>query len=501
MMNKNHAMVGDLTLIKRIGKGAFGEVYLSKKAGRNEYFATKVMDRRLYDGNEKKKKYLEREIYILQYLNHPNILKIVDFKKTNESYYLVTEYINGGSLSDCLKKYQEKYNKPFTQEILQHLMRQIMDAVKYMHGFGIIHRDIKLDNIMVNFDTEYDIFNLNMLKARVKLIDFGLATQLQKGGLTYTALGSPINMDPYILKKYKLKDNKGGYDEKIDIWSLGTVCYEMLIGKVAFEANSINDLIQKVETGNYVLPTTVSKEVVGFINAMLQYDAQNRYTASELSRHPFLTKNVSQFTKIDTKRASNKIDRKGLNINIKQNSTIWSIFNEDDGVKLSTINEEGKNVNLANKRTSLPDNSHKLMNKDFYVNNNNSISKQNTFNDWNQRNYINSGNPNPFYKSNTFQNNVNTQQMQYPNLNQFSGMQQQNMNNFTNAYQPLSNNPYQAMNNNTMNYNNLNNTNNSQTNTIINNGTVYQNPNQNKKEYYRPMDNDDSEKDGGCFIM
>ena len=142
---------------------------------------------------------------------------------------------------------------------------------------------------------------------------------------------------------------------------------------------------------------------------------------------------TNQKKKKKKKKTIQNNEEKGLNINIKLNSTIWSIFNEDDGVKLSTINEEEKNVNLAHKRTSQPDNSHKLMNKDFYVNNNNSISKQNTFNDWNQRNYINSGNPSPFYKSNTFQNNVNTPQMQYPNLNQFSGMQQQNMNNFTNA--------------------------------------------------------------------
>ena len=328
--------IEDVTLLKCLGKGSFGEVYLSTKKGRNQYFATKKMDRKQAD-QPSVRKYFENEIKILQSLNHPNIVKLEEVKATKDYYYIVMEYINGGSLTDCLKKYQQKFGKAFPESIVQYLMIQIVDAIKYIHARKIIHRDLKLDNIMVSFDNENDKNNLNMMRAKVKIIDFGFAINL-KGNLAFSALGSPINMDPVILQKFSKKDNRQlGYDEKADIWSLGTVCYEMLIGQSVFNADTMNELVRKVENGSYNVPTSVSKEVVSFLNGMLQYDGNNRLSAAELSKSPFLTKRVSDFTKIDTRRVSRKINNKGLNINVKKNQTIWAIFNEEDEKKLVNI--------------------------------------------------------------------------------------------------------------------------------------------------------------------
>ena len=328
--------IEDITLLKCLGKGSFGEVYLSTKRGRNQYFATKKMDRKQAD-QPSVRKYFENEIKILQSLNHPNIVKLEEVKATKDYYYIVMEYINGGSLTDCLKKYQQKFGKAFPESIVQYLMIQIVDAIKYIHARKIIHRDLKLDNIMVSFDNENDKNNLNMMRAKVKIIDFGFAINL-KGNLAFSALGSPINMDPVILQKFSKKDNRQlGYDEKADIWSLGTVCYEMLIGQSVFNADTMNELVRKVENGSYNVPTSVSKEVVSFLNGMLQYDGNNRLSAAELSKSPFLTKRVSDFTKIDTRRVSRKINNKGLNINVKKNQTIWAIFNEEDEKKLVNI--------------------------------------------------------------------------------------------------------------------------------------------------------------------
>ena len=134
--------------------------------------------------------------------------------------------------------------------------------------------------------------------------------------------------------------NKGkmvGYDQKADIWSLGTLCYEMLIGKATFNCQSMDELVKKVECGSYQIPTNLSKEVISFLNGMLQYNAQKRLSADELARHHFLTKNVNQFEPIDLRKVSNKVRNNNLNINIKQNQTIWSIFNEEDEKKLINI--------------------------------------------------------------------------------------------------------------------------------------------------------------------
>ena len=330
-------LVEDLTLIKCIGKGAFGEVYLTSKQGSKEKFATKKMDKK-YANQPKVKKYFDNEIGILKEVNHPNIVKLEQLTETNNSYYLVFELCNGGGLSDCLEKYQKKFKKPFTEEIVQYLMKQIVSALKYLHNNHILHRDLKLDNILVKFENDEDKNNLNMLKSTVKIIDFGFARKLQPGDLAYSTLGSPINMDPIILKKLNKIDNykEFGYDEKADIWSLGTLCYEMLIGKCTFDAESMKELVSKVEKGNYYLPTTLSKEAVSFLNGMLQYDIKRRLSADDLSRHHFLTKKFSDLTPINLKEAKNKIEGKEIKINSKQNQSIWVLF-DTDGPKLDDI--------------------------------------------------------------------------------------------------------------------------------------------------------------------
>ena len=332
-------MIDEYTLIQPIGKGAFGEVYLTSKEGTNQLFATKKVSKQKAD-SPSIKKYFLNEITILREINHKNIIHFESIKHTIHNYYIITEFCNGGGLTQCLEKYRKLYGKPFSEQIVQYLMRQIVEALKYLHGKRIIHRDIKLDNILVNFENEIDKNKMNLLNAQIKLIDFGFATHLGNQNLRYSTLGSPINMDPILLKKLASTNgvsNLIGYDEKADIWSLGTVCYEMLIGQGVFNAENMIELIRKVELGTYHVPTNLSKEVVSFLNGMLQYSAKNRLSAEELSRHHFLTKNVKDFKNIDLTKVSHKIDHKGLNINIKRNQSIWAIFKEEDEKTLIDI--------------------------------------------------------------------------------------------------------------------------------------------------------------------
>lgn len=334
--------VDNLILEKCLGKGAFGEVYLTKKAGdNNKIYATKKYERDKIENTEAMK-YLKNEIAILQTLNHPNIVKFEDVKKTKKHFYIVMEYCNGGELSKALEKYQLKFGKPFSQEIVQYLMRQIIDAFKYIHGQKIMHRDIKLDNILLNFQNEKDKKDLNMMKAQIKIIDFGFACKIAKDSLTYTAIGNPINMDPLILKKLNTPGRKArqlGYDQKADIWSLGAICYEMLIGRAAFDAEDMNDLVNKVEAGKYKVPTSLSKEVISFLNGMLQYQPTQRLTIEQLYNHPFLENNIQNFHSIDLRQVSNKLDKnkKEIIIDVKKNQSIWAIFNQEDENKLNNI--------------------------------------------------------------------------------------------------------------------------------------------------------------------
>jgi serine/threonine protein kinase len=346
-------LVEDLTLLKVLGKGSFGEVYLTSKTGCKEKFATKKISKK-FTQNPKAKKYLDNEINILKEINHPNIVKLYEVKDTSNFFYLVTEYCNSGGLQELLDNYIKKNKKPFPEEVVQYFMKQIVSAIYYLHKHNILHRDIKLDNILVHYDSEEDKAKNNFLKAKIKLIDFGFARHLNEGDLAQSILGSPINMDPGILRKLnKMAHSKEyGYDQKADIWSLGTACYEMLIGKNAFDAKSLSELVKKVEEGNYKLPTTISKEAVSFINGMIQYDLKKRLSAEELYHHPFLTTPYSQLTKIIIRRNSNKVIGSQVLMNAKKmNESIWDVFGEEreilDGIHSQRVNTNN-NQNIKN---------------------------------------------------------------------------------------------------------------------------------------------------------
>ena len=119
----------------------------------------------------------------------------------------------------------KKYNKLFSEEIVQYLMKQIVDGLQYIHQHGIIHRDMKLANILVKFSTKEDIEKKNMLKAKLKICDFGISIKAEEA---FTAIGTLEYTDPILKKMNERNDLKysKGYDKRADIWSLGVICYE-----------------------------------------------------------------------------------------------------------------------------------------------------------------------------------------------------------------------------------------------------------------------------------
>ena len=326
----------DYSLTKLLGKGTFGDVFLTTKKNSNLSYATKRMDRELAE-HPSYCKYFVNEVSILRNIYHKNIVKIEDLKKTKHHYYIIMEYCNGGSLKDNLDKYMNKYEKPFPEKVVQHIMRQIVSALNYLHGLKIVHRDLKLDNILVNYYGEEDKKAINLLNADIKLVDFGFATHISNVSLLSTAIGSPFNMDPRILKKFNSHAKcPQTYDEKADIWSLGTLCYEMLIGEYAFIGNTIQEINSKIEEGTFKVPITLAKETISFLSEMLQYDCEKRSSAGELSKHPFLIKYIDDFSYINLKKVLNiSCNYRDLYINIKDKK-ICSIVNKE-GVKQFTI--------------------------------------------------------------------------------------------------------------------------------------------------------------------
>jgi serine/threonine protein kinase len=302
-------LVDDLTLTTKLGEGSFGNVYLTTKQGTSTKYATKVIDKAK---NQYLIEYINNEISILKDVNHPNIIKFIEKHEDSNNIYIVEEFDNGVDLFQALKRYQNGNDKGFPEEIVQYIMKEIIEGVKYLHNKRIIHRQISLDNIMINYENEDDLKNNNIMKGKIKIIDFSIASYLKKGELSNLLAGIRPYMSPIMF----VKDKDIEYDEKEDIWTLGTTCYILLTGKFPFAHKNRE---------NYYVPTTLSKEAISFLNCMLQYDSKKRLNAHSLCNHAFLRKNIKEFNNIDLTKLKN--------ITIEENSKILINTKENENIR------------------------------------------------------------------------------------------------------------------------------------------------------------------------
>ena len=301
---ENDDCINDYSLEKFIGyEEDTSEVFISiKKETKEKYKIRRLKKESLK--NKYFKKYINNEIFLLRNICHKNIIKFFDCKTGKNYIYIIEEFCNGGTLKHCLDDYIEKYNKPFSLKIVQHLMKEIISGLNYLHKNHIIHRNIKIDNIEIIFPSEEAKEKIDLLKCEIRIKDFFFSKYLKEDNLAKSILGTPMNMDPHILKeliKDKNRDKNFSYDEKVDIWSLGTLAYELFIGSSIFDSNDIFQLYRTVEKGIYIIPYEVnlSKEAFSFLKGMLQYDPKKRLSAEQLSTHYFITKNADNFKLIN----------------------------------------------------------------------------------------------------------------------------------------------------------------------------------------------------------
>jgi len=353
--------IKDLILTQSIGKGSFGEVFLSSKIGKKRMYAVKKIPNKILS-NENNKKYLKNEIEILRKTNHPNIIQLYEIIQSENNFYLIFELCNGGNLLTCLNKYKKKYNKPFDQEITQYIMKQIVSGVQYLHNNNIIHKDLKLENILINFENEEDKNNFNLLKGKIKIIDFCFA----KNNLSKTVLETSKNMNLKIENKEK-NNHTFDYDFKVDIWSLGIICYQMLIGKHPFDGGINKELDDSINKSEYTIPNnlTLSKEAISFINSMLEFNPEKRLNIDDLVNHCFLINKIGYFSFIDLKRIKNDIN-KSRNILFNNKDSIWNIFQESKTLSQinSYYNNEGNMDDLSKSNITINNNnSHYILKK------------------------------------------------------------------------------------------------------------------------------------------
>ena len=360
--------VNNFILFKELGRGAYGEVFLSTDEHLDELTAVKVINRKKLTPLQKNKLLIQLDV--LSKLNHKNVTKILDKQKTSNNFYIEMEYSNGPNLYEYVKHYKKKYGKCLNEETIQKLVKQIASGLEYLHKNKIIHRDIKLENLIINFNdisnktkglTEEEIYQKkiiysssnkntnevgNLLKENitVKICDFGFSRQVDENHQASTILGTPITTAPDVLF---LESGQGHYGTEADMWSLGVCVYELLIGNLPFLKNSVQKLKEDILKGVFDYPKNIdiSFESISFINSLLQYDPKKRLSWDKFWKHPFLKKSVKEFHPLKLtldldKKESEQI--KNFKVNSKNNNNfLWMVYKDgaEVGIELDKIDD------------------------------------------------------------------------------------------------------------------------------------------------------------------
>ncbi|HEX8187634.1 MAG TPA: serine/threonine-protein kinase [Pyrinomonadaceae bacterium] len=261
----NNQTVGEYRVVDFLGAGGMGEVYraLHSKIGR--VAAVKVLTQAAQSGD-----FVERffnEARIQASLQHPNVATLYDFCEVQGQPCIIMEYVDGQTISERISACGAAIPLPETV----HVFEKVCEAVEYVHRHGVIHRDIKSNNIKISSQNQ------------VKLLDFGIA-KAQNAQRQLTQAGSVIGTLQYLAPELI---RGGTADASGDIWALGVLLYEMVTGRVPFDADTVGDLCDRIGRVQYAPPAQVNpgvpREVAAVIARCLRKNPQERYrTAAEL---------------------------------------------------------------------------------------------------------------------------------------------------------------------------------------------------------------------------
>ena len=347
-------MVGNYRRMEEIGRGSFATVYKAAKVvGSN----SRSVHRHLTDGdqrngnivamksvdlirlNKKLKENLYSEIHILKTLHHPHIVALIDCQENSTHIHLIMEFCEMGDLSyfirkresmashpmmiDAMRKYPNPAIGGLNEVIVRHFLKQLASALQFLRAKNFIHRDVKPQNLLLDPSPDFlkstrpdqipfaahdqsltPLVGIPALPT-LKLADFGFARSLPTTSLAETLCGSPLYMAPEILRYEK-------YDAKADLWSVGAVGFEMLVGKSPFRAGNHVDLLKKIErNADYLkVPEDVcaSESLKKFLLALLKKRPAERISFEDFFDDFVLTEDIPGLAEEDRLRQSTQVE-------------------------------------------------------------------------------------------------------------------------------------------------------------------------------------------------
>ena len=412
--------MADFNVLKELGEGSFGKVLLVQHKKTNAKYALKVVDKQHVLTEPDKSSFL-REVEINYKINHPNIVKLFGHFEDNECCYLLMEYIGGGDLFSYIPVNGKSILKP---DQAASIIKDVISAVYYIHHMNppIMHRDIKPENVLITSD----------LKA--KLTDFGLCAYIQPGILRKSTCGSPIYMSPEMI-------DKTGHNEKIDIWSIGVLLFELLTGDQVWAGENLATIEYNIRNLRISWPEDMNGFPSELIKKILKKNPEERITLTDMLNDPFFTQYFfnptsclitpdNKKSKVFVMSKDNPLTWNPINAfeqNIYNNNEIYETYfdvvdgenNQKKETKMDIPIDDYFNGNIIKEEEMKFEEPNYNINNQFIsydVNYDNIFNEQNYFNNENSKNNNSSNSNNKNIKLvNNFESNQNI----YTDINNF----------------------------------------------------------------------------------
>ena len=295
--------ITDFDIIKELGSGSFGNVYLVRHKVTKAEYAIKAIDKR-NKTNQEEKPYFRREVEVMYKVHHKNVVKLFGHFEDNNYCYFIMEYISKGNVYNLLPTDKKKR---LSTKVCSFIIRDIISAVYFLHHMHppIIHRDIKPENVLLGD---------NLV---AKLTDFGWSNYMRDDEKRTTVCGTPIYLAPEIMEEKEHDEavdlwcigvllfetvcgtpiylapeimEEKEHDEAVDLWCIGVLLFELVTATPPFLGNDLDTLKENVLKLKINWPKDINVDAKNLIMKILKLDPKQRLPLEEMIKHPFITK-------------------------------------------------------------------------------------------------------------------------------------------------------------------------------------------------------------------
>ena len=259
--------LNDFIVIKELGSGSYGHVFLAQHKITQVKYAIKAIDKRSAV-NIQEMPYFVREIDIMYRVHHPNVVKLFGHFEDNNYCYFIMEYMPGGNIYSIVQR-----THMVTLKEIASIMKEVISAVYFLHHMKpkIVHRDIKPENVLLDQGNH------------AKLTDFGWSNYMEGNMKRTTICGTPVYLAPEIV-------NNTGHDEHVDIWCIGVLLFELIVGRPPFSGDNEQMVRYNIVRMRINWPKNIDKDAADLISKILKYIPEERYSLEQMLLHPFFTK-------------------------------------------------------------------------------------------------------------------------------------------------------------------------------------------------------------------